>query len=160
MAMEEHEAVQETHLMLKELTAISEDNFEEITEKEDENNKTAKVRETRKQPESKTIAQPMEQDIRESSAASALDTQDTVSDQVGTGTVACTKVLTNALMAGNQMTMAIKAPMVISPKEWHYLHSQWLHGIMWAAMGNKAHPNIPCGTRLQNRSGPTPQPCH
>jgi len=63
-AMEEqYKAEQEIHPTLKELTAVDEDDFEEITEKEQENNQTAKVSTMRKQPESETIAQPTEQDI-------------------------------------------------------------------------------------------------
>jgi len=54
-----------------------------------------------------------------------------------------TKVLTNEPTPSNQVAREITAPTVISPKEWRYLHNQWLHGIMWAAMGNKAHPDIP-----------------
>jgi len=34
-------------------------------------------------------------------------------------------------------------PTAISPKEWRYLHNQWLQSVMRAAMGNTAHPEIP-----------------
>jgi len=72
-----------------------------------------------------------------------MDTQATNSDQEGISKVACNEVLTDTLPMDNQTAMAIKAPMVISPKEWCYLHNQWLYGIMQAAMGDKVHPNIP-----------------
>jgi len=35
-----------------------------------------------------------------------------------------------------------KEPTAILPKEWRYLHNHWLQGIMWAVMGDKAHPDI------------------
>jgi len=35
------------------------------------------------------------------------------------------------------------APTVISPKEWRYLHNNWLQSAMQAAMGDEAHPDIP-----------------
>ncbi len=34
-------------------------------------------------------------------------------------------------------------PTAISPKEWWYLHNQWLQSAMRAAMGDMAHPEIP-----------------
>jgi len=37
----------------------------------------------------------------------------------------------------------IKAPTVILPKEWQYLHNNWLQSTMQAAMGNAAHPDNP-----------------
>ncbi len=37
----------------------------------------------------------------------------------------------------------MKAPTVISPKEWRYLHNNWLQSAMRAAMGDEAHPDIP-----------------
>jgi len=39
--------------------------------------------------------------------------------------------------------ITMSEPTVISPKEWHYLHNHWLQGIMQAAMGDTAHPDIP-----------------
>jgi len=72
-----------------------------------------------------------------------MDHQATISEQAGTGKIACNEAWTDTSLAMDQMAIELKEPTVISPKEWHYLHNQWLHGIMWAAMGDKAHPDIP-----------------
>jgi len=34
-------------------------------------------------------------------------------------------------------------PTAILPKEWQYLHNQWLQSVMRVAMGDTAHPEIP-----------------
>jgi len=49
---------------------------------------------------------------------------------------------TGTSLADHQTAMEPKESTVISPKEWHYLHNQWIHGIMHVAMGDTAHPNI------------------
>jgi len=86
MVMEEqYEVTQETHLMLQELTAVNEDDFEERPEKQDDTNKTAEGSEMMKKPASATQAQITEKDTKESSLALTMAPQATVSDHMETG---------------------------------------------------------------------------
>jgi len=114
-----------------------EDDLNGITKQTDETNKTAEVIAKKQQSEEEMIAQSSKQDTRESSVSSTTDTQATNPDQEKLGKVENNGEPTETGRQDNHKEMEIKAAMVISPKEWRYLHNQWLHSIMQAAMGIK-----------------------
>jgi len=108
----------------------------------DDTNKTAEVMATMQQSEGRMIAWSLEQDIRESSVGSTKDTQATNSNQDGIDKVERQSNDQNQADRqskgnGNQSSNGHFSQVMA------LLHNQWLHGIMWAAMGNKAHPDIP-----------------
>jgi len=140
---EQNEEAQETHPTLQELMEGDEDDPNGITEQTDDTNKTAEVEAKKQQTEGETMAQSSEHDTRESLVSPTTDTQATNPDQEGVGKVENNKEPTKTGWQDDQKEMEITAAMVISPKEWRYLHNQRLHSIMRAAMGDQAHPNIP-----------------
>jgi len=89
------------------------------------------------------MAQSLEQDTRESSDSPTMATQATNHDQEGFGKGENNEEPTKTGRQDEPEEMEVKAATVITPKEWRYLHNQWLHSIMWAAMGDKVHPDIP-----------------
>jgi len=124
MVMEEqNEVAHETHPTLKELMDGDEDDSNGPTEQTGVTNKTAEAVAEKQQPEGETMPQSSEQDTNESSVRPTTDTQATNPDQEGVGTVENNEEPTKTGRQDDHQEMEITAAMVISPKEWRYLHN-------------------------------------
>jgi len=73
----------------------------------------------------------------------AMNKAEMTTDNKPNAGIASTKTQEEEPPMPTQEVATMKAPTVISPKEWRYLHNNWLQSAMQVAMGDEAHPDIP-----------------